>query len=337
MGASSDIAPLVIDGDEWLIDISVDPRGNTACGPVSGEWLVLDDGRVSTTSPQIEVPEECPSFTLSSWLKQTHFAGLDGTLLVLLDEDGDELGRLSPVPPSPVDWSAKQMVGAWSVTYPADFVGSTIEIGAKIYTANLPCGQIQGDWAALDGAFAAIVWGGNGCPPEEDQAPWLFGATSIELDNGSWRLKDANGNLVATLIPDLEWTPSEFDNTPSPEVWADLSNPVSLPSTLTPGSIVGEWASLSSGRASTVEFSDDGTWRGTDGCNDGSGRWKALANGRLLIVAPSIMLALGCAGGLAEEWLGSARLAGFDGDELVLLDSAGNELDRLVEVQGVDR
>lgn len=67
------------------------------CGPVSGEWLALGDGRVRTTSPEVGVPEECPAFALSSWLEQTHFAGLDGSLLVLLDEQGEELGRLAPV------------------------------------------------------------------------------------------------------------------------------------------------------------------------------------------------------------------------------------------------
>ena len=329
LGTSPGVATLVIDGDGWRVDPSEDSAATGTCGVIAGTWESLEEGRPASPAAT-SIPKECAGFTLGSWAQRTRLAGFDGNVLVLLDDEGEEIGRLASVPPSVVDWDASELVGAWSITYPEAFVGSTIVLDARIFTLHLPCGELQGDWATLDGEFVAILWGSGGCAIEEAQAPWLFSATSLERDGDAWRLLDSSGGILATLAAHPDWPPPLYETFPVEQQRAMLASPVALPSTLDPRSIVGEWASLGSGRGSTVEFYADGTWRGTDDCNDGLGRWKALRDGRLLLVAPSISHAVYCGIHPVEEWIGSVKLAGFDGSELVMLDNAGNELDRLV-------
>ncbi|MGW9166041.1 hypothetical protein [Agromyces sp. NPDC055658] len=60
------------------------------------------------------------------------------------------------------------------------------------------------------------------------------------------------------------------------------------------------------------------------GGHSAGGGWRAGVVGWLDAMAAYRAIAL------APYWVMGARLAGFDGDELVLLDDAGGELGRLV-------
>lgn len=77
-----------------------------------------------------------------------------------------------------------------------------------------------------------------------------------------------------------------------------------------------------------VEFSESGDWTGSDGCNGSRGRWTIEGGGELLTTSGPHTL-IGCDNVPVPDWVSSARLAGFDGDELVLLDVSGAELGRL--------
>lgn len=331
LGTSPGVATLVIDGDQWRVDSSEGPRADSTCGTIAGTWESLEAGQTAT-SASVSIPKECPGFTLGSWAQRTRLAGFDGNVLVLLDDKGEEIGRLASVPPSAVDWDASELVGAWSVAYPENFAGSTIVLDSRVFTLHFPCGELQGDWATLDGEFLAILWGSGGCPIEETQAPWLFSATSLARDGDAWHLLDSSGETLATLVADPDWPPPLYETFPVEQQRAMLASPVALPSTLEPGNLVGTWVSRGSERGSSVAFFADGTWRGIDNCNDGLGRWKTLSNGRVLLVAPSFSTLMYCGNKPLEEWIGSVKLAGFDGHELVMLDNAGNELDRLDKI-----
>ncbi|MEW2144156.1 META domain-containing protein [Micromonospora vinacea] len=111
-----------------------------------------------------------------------------------------------------------------------------------------------------------------------------------------------------------------------------LAPAVALPATLVPAEerqLIGRWAPESGHKAAYLEFTVDGEWHGSDGCNDQSGRWITAAGGTLLATARASTLAF-CADSVPiEQWVTTARRAGLDGTALVLLNARGDETARL--------
>ncbi len=106
-----------------------------------------------------------------------------------------------------------------------------------------------------------------------------------------------------------------------------------LPEPLEPATATelrGRWIPID-GPAATeaqVQFCESGTWGGSDGCNGSGGRWAVEDEGEFVATSGASTL-IGCDNVPVPEWVASARLAGFDGSELVLLDVSGAELGRL--------
>ena len=346
LGVSSDIAPLVIDGDEWLIDIYVDPRASTTCGPVSGAWLALGEGRVSTTSPQIGVLEECPHFTLSSWIEHTHFAGFDGNLLVLLDEGGNELGRLAPVPlsaaslspepPPPAASVEAELLGTWTITDAATSETGTITFTSpRSFTAQLPCGETDGVWITAGNAWLAetgLV--GPDCVRDGQLAiPWITQTVGIEPTADGWTLTGIDGASTATLA----------DFTPAETSMEDSYRAQPLDPAFTVDRIEGRWLVVSADESANpldaegkpIYRTDVDTylelarsaWTVSEGCS--GGRFAELGDGFVVSIAPAIVGGIACDGLQIAPLVASMRTAGFDGDELVLFDASGDELLRL--------
>lgn len=68
--------------------------GSDGCNGVGGGWAVPEDGRLlSTAGPMTAIG--CEGAPVGWWLAGASLAGLDGDVLVLLDRDGTELGRLT--------------------------------------------------------------------------------------------------------------------------------------------------------------------------------------------------------------------------------------------------
>ncbi|MFG1842572.1 META domain-containing protein [Micromonospora sp. NPDC049175] len=78
-----------------------------------------------------------------------------------------------------------------------------------------------------------------------------------------------------------------------------------------------------------MEFTADGEWHGSDGCNDQSGRWITAAGGTLLATTRAATLAFCTDSVPIGHWVTTARRAGHDGKVLVLLDAQGKETGRL--------
>ncbi|MFI0791776.1 META domain-containing protein [Micromonospora rubida] len=77
--------------------------------------------------------------------------------------------------------------------------------------------------------------------------------------------------------------------------------------------LAGRWVPTDGHKAAYVEFTADGEWRGSDGCNDGSGRWITAAGGTLLATAGAVTLMYCAASVPVGAWLWTARRAGFEG------------------------
>ena len=82
-------------------------------------------------------------------------------------------------------------------------------------------------------------------------------------------------------------------------------------------------------QAPFVQFSQDGAWHGSDGCNRLSGRWSVGPDGGFKATPSGSRTQMGCDYVDLDAWLELAQAAELDGDVLVLRDAKGNEIGRL--------
>ncbi|SDZ08637.1 META domain-containing protein [Herbiconiux ginsengi] len=96
--------------------------------------------------------------------------------------------------------------------------------------------------------------------------------------------------------------------------------------------LVGAWVteeSYDSPDVPFLDFADDGTWTGSDGCNGVEGEWAVAADGSLTVSAGMSTL-IACDGAALPKMLTGAVLALIDGDSLLLTDSDGAAVVTLV-------
>lgn len=75
-----------------------------------------------------------------------------------------------------------------------------------------------------------------------------------------------------------------------------------------------------------VVFLQDGTWTGSDGCNEEGGRWDLEPDGSFHAEGdPSRQL--GCDNVQTAVWLRQAQIAEVNGDLLILKDAKQSQLD----------
>lgn len=265
-------------------------------------------------------------------------------------EPGGDAGAPPPGPPTPSTAPADPvgLVGLWTVQEAAgEEPGAILRLADTGLSLWRKCGNLAGSWAAgRDGLFVAHLTGGSGsCYRGPDDVPgWLREAAGHRAVDRDRVLVDGAGRAVARLVPGgrpevgADTAPSEGE---PPVVTAELrarlgAAPAPLPAGLRPAApteLARRWLPVRGPGASSPEpphaqLRPDGSWTGSDGCNGQGGRWVAGAGGSFLAVAGAQTL-IGCDGVNVGGWLSDAGRAGFDGDQLVLLDRAGKELGRL--------
>jgi hypothetical protein len=269
-------------------------------------------------------------------------------------------GSQSPTSPGPAQSSppglrgldVSSLIGNWYVTGDGVEPGLMATVDAGEFRVWQKCGAAFAQWrASTSGLFAAGVSGWSGPCGDRPDLPWLDTATGWQPDGDGIVLVAGDGSTLARLAPGA--TPKADKNTlgsladppvVTDEIRAILNASPSMgsgtTSSATRSMLVGSWVAVrpspspSSALGSPAEapgftLRDDGTWRGTDGCNGSGGRWNADPEGRIIASSgPSTLV--GCNSINAPGWLGAALLAGFDGDNvLVLFDYQGVELGRL--------
>ncbi|MEV1142521.1 META domain-containing protein [Micromonospora sp. NPDC049799] len=242
------------------------------------------------------------------------------------------------------------LVGSWAVTGTGVEAGTVLRLGDGELVLFRDCDASLGAWAAHPGGlFVADLHGltnlgDDRCGPAGSPAlpDWLARADRFEVDGVVRVLLDRAGVEVARLSPGARPSvPPNMDparGTPpavTDETRAWLASPAPLPSALAPvarNALTGRWLPLvepGRGReAPHVVLADDGTWRGSDGCNNLRGRWTTGPDGALVATAAPQTL-IGCDGTPLATWLGYARRAGLDDDVLVLVNAKGTEIGRL--------
>lgn len=216
----------------------------------------------------------------------------------------------SPPRPAPPASVAADLLGTWTVTDVETAKVGTVTFSAGVFTAQLPCGEITGDWASAGEAWLGI---GSLTSPACSRTPWLDSSAGIVRVGETWTLVDTDGATTATLIDGVT-----AGATSTPTIDNDYQA-TPLDPAFTVGSIAGRWQV---GDAYVVF--DEASWDAP--C--GRGRFAELGDGYVLSVSPSIVRSVAC-DVFDPEPLRTMRTAGFDGQELVLFDSDGEETLRL--------
>ncbi|BCL12324.1 META domain-containing protein [Micromonospora sagamiensis] len=245
----------------------------------------------------------------------------------------------------------EELLGAWTlVDVDEPGAGTILHLAHRdLHVLGSRCGVLSGSWRAdTDGVFlaevtsasASAVEGIPGCERASQDTPdWLRRVTAYRFDDGGRPLLlDDLAQPVARLVPGASPTPGPdmAASVLAPPVVTDevrraLAPAAALPVTLTPADrhrLAGRWVPLTGNRNAYLEFTADGDWTGSDGCNGSRGRWISASGGTLLATAGATTL-VGCDNVPVDSWLGTARRAGFDGEVLVLLDAQGKETGRL--------
>lgn len=247
-------------------------------------------------------------------------------------------------PGSPGESRALGLIGLWRVSGASGEQPDTwLRLDAVEFQLWRDCGMILGSWSAGEEAFIASPYGaiGDCAAGGLPTVAWLESATAYESAGAGWELTDADGVVVASLAVDGAPEPVEsaadfYAQPPelTEETYQAFRRSAPLPAGIeaaTAESLTGRWVPIEFTGATDphVDFAADGSWEGSDGCNGAGGRWSSGSGGELLTTAgPSTLI--GCDGALVPYWVAAARIAGFDGDRLLLLDRDGNELGRLV-------
>ena len=197
-----------------------------------------------------------------------------------------------------------------------------LRLADRELTVWAECGIAGGAWRAATALFVADVqqgYGSAGCMSDPAaELDWLYAATSFEAGETpeTWNLLDTDGDVVATLRVDG-----------APPASEDLSDDYLLPPVVTQATrdsfgsgsylvaqsdfrnqIEGRWT------ASTafVEFSADGSWTGSDGCNAATGRW--VRDDTHFLATSGASTLMGCDSVAVPTWVATAAFATISGD-----------------------
>ncbi|WP_396643379.1 hypothetical protein [Microbacterium sp.] len=232
------------------------------------------------------------------------------------------------------------LIGTWRISEAdGETPGTVVRIGLGGLEIWRSCGDVVGSWVADHTQMRAVVSGYSQTCDPLPPLTWIDDTASYELTAESATLRSGDGGVLAVLIADdaaespdrvtLGHFSTEIDDRARDHFAGIVSWPAGL-EPAEPGELLGEWVPQGDFAADPhVVFSEAGHWSGTDGCNGGGGRWIVSAGGSFDSTSGASTL-VGCDGAPVPSWVMTARGAGMDGDELVLLDISGQELGRLI-------
>lgn len=89
--------------DHTYVDVAADGTwlGRDQCSGTTGRWVLGAEGRLLTTASGWNLVA-CRAIPASHWMARAAWAGFLGSVLVLVDKDGDVLGHLLPAPQQPL-------------------------------------------------------------------------------------------------------------------------------------------------------------------------------------------------------------------------------------------
>ena len=181
------------------------------------------------------------------------------------------------------------LIGVWNIEADGEPAEAVLRIDAVEIMIIRGCGVVDGDWDAVGDLFVAEFYGWSGsCTPLIPA--WADRAATHEPVGDGHVLRDEAGTVVARLTPGrVKRVPDGVSDSIAqppvvpPDTAAAL--PSALPEHLTPATrqrLLGSWVprSAPSRSAAYVRFTADGSWVGSDGCNDSGGAGEPMTGAR---------------------------------------------------------
>ena len=244
------------------------------------------------------------------------------------------------------------LVGSWTVDGADDERSGTVLQVDTALALWRACGEITFSYiVGPDGDLHVGGWqtAADACRENRDAA-WLVGAVRVEGSRDVVRLLAADGTTTATLhrggTPQVDAdAPPGLAAPPvlTPELrdtleWSPLRLPEGVLAATAEDLVAGRWVPVDPPETdpdgSWAEFAADGTWKGTDGCNQSEGLWVLATDGELHTTSGATTL-IGCDGVAVNSWITAARMVGTSdpGGSLILFGDDGTELGRLVRAR----
>lgn len=240
---------------------------------------------------------------------------------VLLVVTGCAFGA-PPQPRGEASSDPSALVGVWRVRDAAGAGPDTwLRLGDEVVVWS-NCGVSYGSWVARGSALLVGIdsWDDDFCLWGRfvDPTPWLTAAVGYRQTSEGMALLDSGGAVVATLTIDGEPPTSERyidEYTQQPTETIRFDEPGRLPDGVSAAKeIVGRWIDPAHPDDGTyIEFSGDGSWKGSDGCNARGGRYSYSLDGSLLATLGSSTLML-CEGSAIADLASGASLVGSSGE-----------------------
>ncbi len=244
--------------------------------------------------------------------------------------------------PSATGQDVQALVGSWVVMGdPAiDDREVRLQPGGRVSLLEGAC-VLGGGWSATDTGLMimSIHSATNECRDLDDAFEYFQGVQRFDLMDGSVLLSNLSGGTIAVLsagTPPADPTDRFAPRDPAP----DLPVGVRVPSleVLT----AGRWIPVETVGSDRwphdtrpqAEFSIDGTWHGSDGCNRLGDRWSMDAATGEWLAGIGGQTQIGCDNVDVSAMVGLARTVGIDGDELVFYDTDGQETGRFAAEDG---
>jgi hypothetical protein len=229
------------------------------------------------------------------------------------------------------------LIGTWRLDFGGEvFADNTISFATREFTAHTCDQDYHGTWATMNGAIVAQPEGYPDCPNADMAGPmfsWLTAAATVVRDGDGWGLLDSDGERTVGLVPVRDGD-APRPVTPPPvlddEARQWLAPPAPLPAGLAEGDVTGRWESAGGSLAGVIlEFWADG-WNASDDCGEIYGRWAPPEGGGLLATTLVVAPFESCDVSSLTAAFADLRLAGFDGETLVLLDGDAKEIGRFL-------
>lgn len=255
---------------------------------------------------------------------------------------GSGAARQPNGPSHPVVGNPLELVGAWHVTGAGEQAGTSLILGSQLILFR-SCGELFGSWNADEyGDFIGAATGGSQrCflgRHEDSDVAWLRQAVGFRIVGLGRILVDASNKVVARLSPGAHPTagsdvaPSEASPpVVTPALAHSFMPPAALPSRFQPAttdSVLGRWHAVgptAGNPAAYVEFSTEGRWDGSDGCNGIGGNYAIGPAGELLTTSGA-STDVGCDNAPLDTWIGQARRVAVSQGRLVLFDATAHEI-----------
>ncbi len=234
------------------------------------------------------------------------------------------------------------LVGVWWPRGRDSLDGRLLAVGAGEFAVFDDFCQADGSWRASGSGLISTFYTNSGsgqCDGILDVSDsWFSGITWFVAADDRVELLNASGETVLTLEPASQSSSKMLDG-------FDLKFPDQQPVAALPGGVEVptfeqlvdiRWLPLdvppvrksaNSGQA-FAEFSADGYWAGSDGCNGQRGSWALHPETGEWLATSGVSTQIGCSNVPIAEMVVGATAVGLDGDELVLFDARGDETAR---------